>query len=191
MSRASNGGCAGSARDVAGAVPVLALEGVPSEVHAAPGPVAGGRDVDLFVVVLTDVGDPEIAGRAVEREAPRVAQAVGPDLRASATACERVVGRDPVGGVLSSAGIDAQDLAEQRVQRLPVAALRVTGACVTLAATIAEPDVEHAVGTERELSAVVIRLRLVHSEHGAARAHVGAPVSRTRTPRSECCRRGW
>jgi len=31
-------------------------------------------------VVLTDVGDPEVAGLRVKAEGPRIAQAVGPDL---------------------------------------------------------------------------------------------------------------
>ena len=48
--------------------------------RAVPAPVdallrRARREVDLFVRVLADVADPHVAGRAVEREAPRVAQA--------------------------------------------------------------------------------------------------------------------
>ena len=66
---------------------------VPAVVGA--GAVArGGGEVDLLVAVLADVADDEVAGVAVEGEAPRVAQAVGEDRGA------------PV------ARIDAQELAE-------------------------------------------------------------------------------
>src|SRR5205814_8525197 len=40
-----------------------------------------GLEVDLFPDVLADVGDVEVARFPVERERPRVADAVGPDLR--------------------------------------------------------------------------------------------------------------
>ena len=66
-----------------------------------------------------------------------------------------------------SGRVDAQDLAEQRVERLAVALGRVPGALVARAAAVAEPEVEHAVGAERELAAVVVRLRLVDGEHEA------------------------
>src|SRR6266511_4505419 len=64
---------------------------VPAEVRAG-GPAQ--RDgVDLLHDVLADVADPKVAGGAVEREAPRVAQAKRPDLGAGAPpAHERVVG---------------------------------------------------------------------------------------------------
>ena len=45
-----------------------------------------GLEVDLLERVLADVADPEVAGRAVEGEAPRIAQAVRPDLAARAGA---------------------------------------------------------------------------------------------------------
>ena len=61
-------------------------------------------------------------------------------------------------------GIDAQDLAERRREVLAVA-VRVAGG-----AAVAEADVEHAVGPELEIAAVVVRVRLLHEEHAAARA---------------------
>src|SRR5439155_26342122 len=75
---------------------VAALGDVPAVVLAA---AAGGEaDVHLLPLALADVGDHEVAGQAVEGEAPRVAQAVGPDLAARARAGdEGVVGRDRVG----------------------------------------------------------------------------------------------
>ena len=48
--------------------------------RARPAVVGGEPDVDLLVGVLADVADHELPGRAVEREAPRVAQ---PDARRS------------------------------------------------------------------------------------------------------------
>src|SRR5690606_8260476 len=58
---------------------VVALHDRPTVILAAG---AGGRlEVDLFPVILPDVGNVEVAGLLVEAEAPGVAQAVGPDLR--------------------------------------------------------------------------------------------------------------
>ena len=55
------------------------------------------REVDLLDLVLADVADGQVAVGAVEREAPRVAQAVGVDLAAGARAPdERVRRRDRV-----------------------------------------------------------------------------------------------
>ena len=56
---------------------VRALHPVPAEVQAA---LAGARDVDLLPRALADVADPQVARLAIERQAPRVAQAVVPDL---------------------------------------------------------------------------------------------------------------
>src|SRR5207249_1875700 len=75
---------------------VVALGHVPPVVLAAP---AGGEaDVDLLPLALPDVGDHEVAGGAVEGEAPGIAQAVGPDLAARAAGREEgVVGGNGVG----------------------------------------------------------------------------------------------
>ena len=59
-------------------------------VDAAP----GRRVVDLLEVALPDVTDPDVVRLAVEREPPRVAQAVHPDLAPpTGLARERVVAR--------------------------------------------------------------------------------------------------
>ena len=52
---------------------VPSLEDVPSVVQAAD---ARGLHVDLLPGVLADVGGVELAGRAIEAEAPRIAEPV-------------------------------------------------------------------------------------------------------------------
>jgi hypothetical protein len=119
--------------------------------------------VHLLHRVLADVADREVTAGAVEREAPRVAQAIGPDLVA-----ERVVRRDGVRGAGREARIDAQDLAEQRGR-----GDGVVGGVVIAVATIARRDVQVAVGPELELAAVVVvRLVVLDHEHAAQRERV-------------------
>src|SRR6266545_2092996 len=132
----------------------LALEVVPA-LAPVPAVVAAARPgrlvVDLLPGVLADVADPQVAGGGIEGEAPRVAQPVRPDLRAGAAAAdERVVGRHAVGAAAGGPRVDAEDLAEQRAQRLPVAL------GVAAAAAVPQADVQHPVGTEGELAAVVV-----------------------------------
>src|SRR5204863_6596259 len=118
--------------------------------HAGPAVVlsAGRRaqlEVDLFPVVLADVADPEVAGGGVEREAPRVAEAPGPDLgTGAALADERVGRRDGVRLAGRRLGVDAEDLPEQHALVLRVVAR------VAIAASVAHADVEVAVGAEGE-----------------------------------------
>src|ERR1051325_9198604 len=93
-----------------GVVTVEAFHDGPAVVLAAG--AAGGLEVDFFVDVLADVADPEVAGLAVEGEAPRVAQAVRPDLPARGEGVARGDGiRRPV-------DVDAEDLAEELVEVL-------------------------------------------------------------------------
>jgi hypothetical protein len=154
-------------------VPVRVVEGV-SPLPAVPAVVlaagAGGRlQVDLLPARLPDVGDPQVAAQAVEGEAPGVAQPVGPDLAAGAgDADERVARGNGVGEPRAAAvDVDAQDLAEQGVERLPVL-LRVAAA-----AAVARGDVEEAVRPERDLAAVVVGERLVVGEEDLLRGGVG------------------
>src|SRR5205085_8949608 len=96
--------------------------------------------------VLADVGDPEIAGRAIEAESPRIAKAERPDLAARAGAIhERIRRRDrvPRGAV----DVDAQNFSEQRREILRAIA-GIAGA-----SAVAEADVEVVVGTEGEVAA--------------------------------------
>jgi hypothetical protein len=141
---------------------VQALHAVPAIVLTAR--TGGGLEVDLFVPVLSDVGDPEVAGVAVERETPRVPETVGPDLRTGARGVdERIAGRDPdAAGV--ALDVETQDLAEEGVGVLAVA-LRVAAR-----PAIAEAEIEIGVGAEDELAAVVIRERLgLFEQHDLAR----------------------
>src|SRR4029077_2320387 len=90
--------------------------------------LAGVSEVDLLVAALAYVADDEVPGGAVEREAPGVAQAVGPDLGTVGAAVgaaralllagiERVAGGDRVG---RGPRRDPQQLAEQPVGVLGV-----------------------------------------------------------------------
>src|SRR2546423_222417 len=120
------------------------LQHVPAVVRATPELNPVPRDVDLLPLRLSDVPDVEIARLAIERKAPRIAQPRGPDLRAKG-----VVRRDQVRTI----DVQAQQLAEQHAQVLRVvvrvaAPTSVAGGCVQLA-----------VGTELELSPVVVVVR--------------------------------
>ncbi len=121
--------------------------------HDVPAVVRAARDeVDLLILILPHVAEPERAGLRVEREAPRVPQAVGPDLAAPAAGGERVVGRDAIPRAV--AYVDAQQLGEQHVLVLPVPHR------IAARAAIAHRDVQVAIGSERELTAVVVVERL-------------------------------
>jgi hypothetical protein len=84
---------------------------------------------------------------------------------------ERVVGGNPVGAAPGRPRVDAEDLAEQGVQRLPVAE------GVAAAPAVAEGDVEPAVGAEGELAAVVVGERVLEVEQRPLRARVGLPAA--------------
>src|SRR6185436_17988944 len=89
------------------------LQPVPPEVR--PAIRARGLEVDLLPRALPDIADPQVTGRRVEREAPRVPQAVGPDLWArTRPADERVVRGDRVRLARRGSGRDPQQLAEER-----------------------------------------------------------------------------
>src|SRR5690606_7753206 len=110
--------------------------------------------------------DIEVACYAVEAEAPRVAQTVSPDLGSRAlNPYERVVARDRVA---LARYVDAQQLAEERVE-----VLAVTFGVAT-AAAVAESDVQVAVGTEGQLPTVVVRVRLLLCEQDRLAAAIGA-----------------
>src|SRR5690606_22435274 len=114
---------------------------VPSIVPAAR--EVGSLGVDLLARALADVADVEVAGRAVEREAERVAEALGPHLG--------LPGRRLVGEV------EAQHLAERRAV--------VLGAVLGIAAraAVAEAEMEPAVA-DRDRAAVVVGIGLVEPE---------------------------
>src|SRR5204863_1425509 len=102
---------------------VQALHPVPAVVRAGARGVRGAGEIDLLVQILADVADPQVVSRAVEAEAPRVAQPVGPDLAHGALAIdERVAGGNGVGSRSARpADVDPQELAEQCPEVLAVA----------------------------------------------------------------------
>src|SRR4051794_18642388 len=155
----------------AGRVARAGLERPPAEVRPAPGAAAARQVVDLLPRVLPHVADDEVARAAVEREAPRVAQAERVDLAPRAgTPDERVVARHAVRPSAGGPRIDAQDLPQQRAEVLGVPARAVE---VAAAPAVARADVEQAVGTEEQEAAVVVRLGVVHLEDEPRRRRVG------------------
>ncbi len=95
---------------------VHALKEVPAEVDLAG--CAGRQEIDLLPGALSDVADPQVAGQGIKGEAPGVAQTIMEYLIA-----EGIIGWD---GIRTAAvHIDAQELAKQGAQVLPIA-LRVT-----------------------------------------------------------------
>src|SRR5918992_6240582 len=92
----------------AGAHAAPAFEDVPAQIGSRP---AARDQVDLLDLGLADVAYEQRARRR-EREAERVAQAVGPDLTPrGGIAGEGVATRDAVGAGALRPGIDAQELA--------------------------------------------------------------------------------
>ena len=136
--------------------------------------------IHLLERSLADVADPQVAGRPIEREAPRVAEPVGPDLAARLLAPagspdEGVVGRHGVRRAGGRPRIDPQELAEERVQALTVA-LRVAAG-----APVARRDPEQAVGAHRERPAVVVGVGLLDPEEdplGRRISAVGGGIGR-------------
>lgn len=146
-----------------------AFEGAPTEVLTAPRPLfaARGHEVDFFDLILADVGDDEVTGLSIEREAPGIAQAVGEDLGASAgSTAEGVVLWDVIPPV--GPRIDPDQLSEQLAQILTIAVR------IALPATVAEPGVEVAVGSELELTSLVIVARVAYADDRRARRGIRA-----------------
>src|SRR6266576_6735688 len=124
-------------------IAVRAFHVVPAVVHTLSQAVARRRDIDFLPGFLTNIGDVEIASRAIEREAPRIAQSVRPDLRA-----ERVVAGDRV--TARHIDVEPQQLAEQGAGILRVL-IRIPSATA-----IAGPGVQFSIRSELELPAVVV-----------------------------------
>src|SRR5262249_968190 len=138
-------------------IALIALGGAPAIILS---PFArGGSVINLLDLRLADIAEEKITGCAVEAEAPRVAQPVGPDLRArSRLMSERIIRRDgillPRRGVVN---VEAQDLPQQRI--LPLTIRRVAAPAIT------DPHIEIAVVAEEQQSPVVIRHRVRHGEN--------------------------
>src|SRR5262249_27931712 len=146
--------------ELAGAVGLLVLEdGAPFVDVPAVVLETGAhlrRVVDLLPAASTHVADPQVTGRAVEREAPGVPQPVADDL----------------GLRMRRVDVDPEQLAEQRVEVLR-SVLRVS-----LGAAVAHADVESAVRAEGQLAAVVVRVRLGDEEELPGRARNCTPAVR-------------
>ncbi len=123
---------------------------------------AGDGVVDLLPEVRADVVDERPTGCGLHRERKRIAKAQEPDrfVDSGCGRVERVVGGD------GSVGIDPQHLALQRRHVLGVRAVLV----------VADRDVELAVGTEVDGTAVVLietRQRVDVEQHGFRRRRCG------------------
>ena len=128
-----------------------------------------GDQVDLLVQVLADVGGPELAGLAVERHAPDVAQAIGPDLGTGVRpADERIVLRN---GVVLAAfavvDVDAENLAEQRPEILAVVVRVVAGAAVAVR-DVEEPSGPKQIVPPSWFQNGFLKRRISSSEAGSA-----------------------
>src|SRR5438105_1296920 len=144
-------------------VAVGAFESVPAVVETGAPRV---RDVDLFPMILADVGDDQAMLQRIEAEAPWIAQSNGPDLRARASAPHiGIVARDRVR--IAGVHVQSQELAEQGAGILAVAVW------IALRAAVPHADIELAVLAEAEAAAVVVRVGLVHREHELARSRIG------------------
>ena len=85
---------------------VIAFHDVPAVILASLARL--GLEIDLLPGFLPDIRDVQIAGGAIERESPGIAQAVGPDLIP-----ERIRSRNTIRRI-AGFHIDAKQLAQQR-----------------------------------------------------------------------------
>jgi hypothetical protein len=133
------------------------------------------QHVDLLGGLVTDVADQQQATGGVDREAPRVAQAEGDDLRAGGRVLDvRVPGRDRVRGAGDAPGsrarVDPQQLA---VERGEVLARRARG-------RVAGGDPQQTATVDLQLTAVVLGRGRPEVDHAAARVRIDAVGVRRR-----------
>src|SRR5436190_24156927 len=97
---------------------VLRIKAVESFAQAPAVVAAVDDDIDLLPPILTDVGNDQIMfAAAIERNAPRIAQAVSVDFRQARFAIgERIVPGNAVGN--GRIHVETKDLAEQSVELL-------------------------------------------------------------------------
>ncbi len=149
--------------------------------HAAPAvvPASPARcrlEAHFLPGVLPDVGDEEISREPIERETPRVSESERPDFGPRrGIGGERVVEGNGVGKPLVD--VDAEDLSQEGDPALrPIP--RISGG-----APVAEPDPQLPIGTERELSPVVIRVWLIDGEERDCGGGIGdVAIRRYREP---------
>src|SRR5437660_1732052 len=111
-------------------------------------------DIDFFPCILPHVGDVEIAGLAIEREPPGVAQAIRPHFRRGVPVFdERIGGGNPVRfAALRVIHVDPQQFSQQRG---PVLAVIVW---ISRAAPVPGAYIKVAVRSESQLAAVVVTI---------------------------------
>ena len=128
---------------------LLALAAVSYTHLDPPSVIAAPRDdVDLFVLVLSDIAGPKLPRLAIERISPGVSKPVGVDLVQTGHADERVVGRDRVR--LRAVHVKSQNLAEQLVDVLSVVVRIIRRSAV------AGRGIEKTVRPELEEPAIVV-----------------------------------
>jgi hypothetical protein len=124
---------------------MAALEDAPAVV------VALLDDLDHLVEVLADVAHPEVAGLGIERHPPRIPEAVRPQLAARAGNREEriVLGNGVAAARIGMFHVDPDHAGIQVAQILsrPVP--------VGVGRAVARGDIQHPVGTEPHLAAVV------------------------------------
>ena len=155
-----------------------ALHQAPSEVESTRR--SGRLHADFFPINFTDVSDEFVSGQAVETPAPRVPETIRPDLvEGIRVADKRVAFGDGVR--IESVDIDAQELAEQCLEVLPVSdgAVVVTTAAAagfsrSCAAAVACADVQVAIERSKvKLAAIVSTGRLHELKDLGPRIGVG------------------
>src|SRR5437868_15401648 len=113
---------------------------------------AAPHDPDLFDAVLADVADPKLSGQRIKAEPPRLAKAIGPNLRAGVCpAAERIIGRDGVGQrSVAMVDVQAQHFAKEEPEVLPVTLW------ILLGTGVAHAKVEIAIRAELNAAAAVV-----------------------------------
>src|SRR5690606_10085482 len=125
-------------------------------------PAALRDHVHLFPCRLSYVSNPQVAGDAIETEAPRVTQPIVQnatiDLSATHVAAREIASRRSVEFV----HVDPQDATEGFTHVLAVAELLIVpGAPIITVAAIAQPKIEVAIGAKHDVATIVVTLGLI------------------------------
>src|ERR1044072_1774525 len=136
--------------------------------HDTPAVVAAFYDdVYFFIFVLAYITRKKLFGALVKRDAPGVAQAIGPYVRAYAVAANKgIVFRHRV---WIAVYVYPYDLTQQGVEVLSITDSAVL---ISTAATIAQGNVEVAVRAEHHVAAIVVGLWLLYLHHYSFRGRI-------------------
>ena len=161
-----------------GGTRILWIESIKAFAQAPAVVAAVDDDVDLLPTILAHVGENQIVfAAAIKRHAPRIAQTVGEDFRKALLAVGKgIVVRNAVGR--SAIHVEAQHLAEQRVELLAVALGRMAASArdiadIVVGTAIAHAHIQKAIRPKGEASAVVIPVRLVDFQNDAFGGWIG------------------